>query len=342
MSSRLKLVAVLAVSLVLCGQALARPSDSSLGSAGLKAARQRPGRPPTPPPPPPPPVQTTPTVLGHAPVGGDVSLNATIGVRFSEAMNTSSAESAFSISPAVSGSFSWSGYTLQYTPDSPLAADSSYTVTVAATAQSAAGISLASPVSWTFTTLTPVVQLGRISCVGDSITEGKYPGALQSLLGSAFEVGNFGSGGTCVVINNGGVAVPYIKTAVCRQAQQFLPSTVVIMLGTNDSDPLIYRRISRFVSDYEQLVRQFQAVPTNPNIYLVKPPAIFGDPYGLSNSNLVNGVIPRIEQVANEMGVSTIDVYSATAGHPEYFSDGVHPNSTGAAVIAGVIAQAIK
>jgi alpha-L-fucosidase 2 len=178
--------------------------------------------------------------------------------------------------------------------------------------------------------------------VGDSITEGLYPAALQGLLGTTADVGNFGSGGTCVVINNGGVAVPYITTAVCQQAQQFMPTTVVIMLGTNDTDPDIYKYISRFVADYEQLVRQFQAVSTHPKIWLVKPPAIYGTPYGLNNTNLVNGVIPRISQVASEMGLSTIDVYSATTGHPEYFVDGVHPNSKGAAVIANVIAEAIR
>jgi lysophospholipase L1-like esterase len=282
-------------------------------------------------------------VLTVSPTGTSVNPAAVIAVTFSEAMNPSSSQFAFSLSPSVSGSFSWSGSTMRYAPGAPLTAQTTYTVTIAATAQSALGVSLAAPVSWSFTTAAPPPpQAPRISCVGDSITEGKYPAALQTAVGSAYQVGNFGSGGTCVVINNGGVAVPYLSTAVCTQALQFQPSTVVMMLGTNDTDARIYKRIGSFVSDYEQLVRQFQAVPNHPKIWLVKPPAIYGTPYGLSNTNLVNGIIPRIQQVADEMGLSTIDVYSATTGHPEYFSDGVHPNSTGAAVIAGVIANAIK
>jgi alpha-L-fucosidase 2 len=201
---------------------------------------------------------------------------------------------------------------------------------------------MSADVSWSFTTAAEGAQVLKVSCLGDGVTEFKYPAALQNTLGEGYEVGNFGSGGTCVVINNGGVATPYINTAVCQQSQQFQPNIVVIMLGTNDSDPAIYEHIDSFVSDYKQLIEQFQALPSHPTIWLVMPSAIFGPPYQLSNDNLVNGVIPLIQQVADEMGLSTIDCYTPTAGHPEYFRDGVHLNDTGAAVVANVIAEAIR
>jgi lysophospholipase L1-like esterase len=41
------------------------------------------------------------------------------------------------------------------------------------------------------------------------------------------------------------------------------------------------------------------------------------------------------------LNLPTVDVNSALANHPEYFDDGVHPNSDGAMVIASEINNAI-
>jgi lysophospholipase L1-like esterase len=45
--------------------------------------------------------------------------------------------------------------------------------------------------------------------------------------------------------------------------------------------------------------------------------------------------------VANEFSLPVVDVNSALTDHPEYFSDGVHPNSEGAMVIANEIWEAL-
>ena len=42
-------------------------------------------------------------------------------------------------------------------------------------------------------------------------------------------------------------------------------------------------------------------------------------------------IIPRI---AEKTGAGLIDLYTPTEGHPEYFTDGVHPNRQGNEVIA--------
>jgi lysophospholipase L1-like esterase len=52
-------------------------------------------------------------------------------------------------------------------------------------------------------------------------------------------------------------------------------------------------------------------------------------------------IIPKIQQVASDLGLPVIDVYSPMLGHPEYFVDGVHPNYEGASVIAETIYQQI-
>jgi hypothetical protein len=103
---------------------------------------------------PPPP---NPIVESHVPVDGaiGVPVAAAIEVTFSEPMDWVSTESAFSISPFVSGSFSWSfdNTTLTFTPGASLAYDTLFTATISTAAMSQAGQYLESPYTWSFTTV---------------------------------------------------------------------------------------------------------------------------------------------------------------------------------------------
>jgi lysophospholipase L1-like esterase len=177
----------------------------------------------------------------------------------------------------------------------------------------------------------------RVACVGDSITEGSYyPSDLQGLLGKNYTVGNFGAGGSTVLFSSD---KPYIYRIAFQKAMAFHADIVVIMLGTNDATPKYYGKIDNFDRDYKMLIGQFKA--ENPQIWLVKPPPIFYDGLGPNSANLVNGVIPRIEQVATELGLPIIDVYTLLLNHPEFFTDGVHPGSEGAETVAAAVYQAI-
>ena len=179
----------------------------------------------------------------------------------------------------------------------------------------------------------------RVACLGDSITElSNYPNDLQTMLGADYSVRNFGVSGSTVLLHTD---KPYIDQEAFQRAKEFLPTIVVILLGTNDVRSDIYQSIDNFVADYEQLVSEVQALESKPKIFLVKPPPIFDNEFDLSNTNLVEGVIPRIEQVAKELGLTTIDVYTPLANHPEYFMDGIHPNNEGARLIASEIYKAI-
>jgi hypothetical protein len=179
----------------------------------------------------------------------------------------------------------------------------------------------------------------RVACIGDSITElSTYPTDLEELLGCNYYVREFGVTGSTVVVNS---YTPYLYEPRFSAAKLFLPDIVVILLGTNDARADNYQSIDEFVADYKQLVGELQALESNPKIYLVKPPPIFENELELSNDNLVGGVIPRVEQVANDLGLSLIDVYTPLVGHPEYFVDGVHPNFDGASVIANQMYKAL-
>ncbi|MDY6930665.1 MAG: Ig-like domain-containing protein [Halobacteriota archaeon] len=93
-----------------------------------------------------------PTITDNSPTGTDVSIGSDISVTFSEAMNTTSAEDAFGISPSVSGSFGWNGNEMTFDPTSDLSNEQTYTVTMGTGAEDLAGNNLESEYSWNFTT----------------------------------------------------------------------------------------------------------------------------------------------------------------------------------------------
>jgi acyl-CoA thioesterase-1 len=180
----------------------------------------------------------------------------------------------------------------------------------------------------------------RVPCVGDSITGGtEYPADLWMLLGSAnYTVGNFGVGGSTAALDSWN---PYINNGAFQEAKEFQPNIVIIMLGTNDANPLIRPNNGSFVNDYVKLVEEFQALSSKPNIYLVKPPPIFINGTTPSAEYFRDNVIPTIEHVANQTKLPIIDVYSALANYSEFFRDGVHPDEQGAILIANEIYKTI-
>src|SRR4051812_7771397 len=83
----------------------------------------------------------------------------------------------------------------------------------------------------------------KVACVGDSITFGagikdrdknSYPAQLQGLLGSGYEVKNFGVSGATLLKEGD---KPYWKEKAFEAAKKFEPNIVIIKLGTNDSKP---------------------------------------------------------------------------------------------------------
>jgi sialate O-acetylesterase len=175
--------------------------------------------------------------------------------------------------------------------------------------------------------------------VGDSITDGSgYVNDLSTLLGVNYTVGNFGVGGACV---SQGSKKPYANLPQFEGVKGFLPDIVVIMLGTNDAPETPTGSIVNFTRDYKTLITGFQASASRPEIWLVKLPPIFNNTEGFSSQFLLQEVIPRIEQVANQTGLPLIDVYTPLASHPEYFPDGVHPYGEGARIIATEVFNAI-
>ncbi|HEX9987183.1 MAG TPA: Ig-like domain-containing protein [Chloroflexia bacterium] len=97
---------------------------------------------------------------------GDVAGIAPIAVTFSEAMDKSSAQSAFEVVPAVSGDFKWQENTLLFTPQSALSPSTAYTVTMSAAAKTGSGKELAVPLSASFKTAPPPAILRTLPSDG--------------------------------------------------------------------------------------------------------------------------------------------------------------------------------
>lgn len=187
----------------------------------------------------------------------------------------------------------------------------------------------------------PPAEQIRVACVGDSLTQSsEYPYDLWRLIGNeSYLLHNFGVGARTVSLQS---ETPYMNTSAFQEALDFQPDIVIIMLGTNDAQPSLHRFNTSFVSDYVKLISAFQALPNNPEIYVVLPPPITSNQSGaMDSAYFEKTVIPAIQTAANETGVPIIDVFSASTWTMNLYIDGVHINSAGAKVVADTVYRAI-
>ena len=194
----------------------------------------------------------------------------------------------------------------------------------------------------------PAQDAVRVACIGNSITEGfgiamssqlGYPAQLQKLLGSKYNVRNFGVSAH-TLLNKGDN--PYMNRPEWQYALAFNPQVVVIKLGTNDSKPYNWQHGKEFSTDLQQMIDALKALPAKPTIYLASPVKVHENPYQINDSIVANEIIPIINKVAKKNKLQVIDLYNAITDKKLFLSDGVHPNDKGAAEMAKVIADAIK
>lgn len=192
-------------------------------------------------------------------------------------------------------------------------------------------------------------RIYKVYCMGDSITYGKgvpeeqraeasYPAVLGKLLGSRYEVVNYGvSGRTLLDIPEKSYrATGYLDIVKLQQ-----PDIIIVMLGSNDS-----RRgrwdAGKYKEAYLAFVRELQEIESAPDIYIMAPPEAFPREdgniiHGIRNDIIHDEIGRIVREVAEETGVHIIDLYAVTEDHPEYFYDGVHPNQEGYAIVAQAI-----
>lgn len=190
----------------------------------------------------------------------------------------------------------------------------------------------------------------KVACIGDSITKGlglknddqSYPEQLQELLGSNFNVQNFGFSGATLLSKG---HKPYIETATYKQALAFKPDIAIIALGINDTDPRNWPNYGdEFEQDYSTLIRNLRKTNPDVAIYICTLTPIFsGHLRFLSGTrDWYQAISQLIPKIAENNQVKLIDINSQLKNRIDLFEDNVHPNAEGASIISKHISQAIK
>ena len=215
----------------------------------------------------------------------------------------------------------------------------------------------------------------RVACIGNSITDGMgidmasqlgYPAQLQQLLGSDYDVRNFGRSGRTMLQKGDH---PYMIEQAWKDAKAFVgssqnqdanrPDIVIIKLGTNDSKPENWQYKAEFESDMQAMIDSLcpmvpvlnkKGKPTkklkradSPRIYLCTPIPAYKEPWGITNAVLNNEVIPAIRRVAEKNGLTVIDLNSEFKPDDQLMQrDGIHPTDKGARRMAEIVADVLK
>jgi len=134
---------------------------------------------------------------------------------------------------------------------------------------------------------------------------------------------------------------PYTHTQEFAQSLAVAPNIVVILLGSNDSKPYNWQYKDNFVADYTALITSYRALESNPQIWIAYPTPAFPGMAGISNTTIIEEIIPLINIVAQNTGVGVIDLYTPLSSKGDLFPDTVHPNAEGATIIAQTVYSAI-
>ena len=174
-----------------------------------------------------------PTITAVSPTTGStgVAITTALTATFSEAMNASTiTASTFTLAAqggaAVSGTVSYSsnGNIATFTPNNPLAYNTTYTATITTGVQSSQGAALAASYTWTFTTATPPVP--TVTAV--TPTSGATSVAITTAVTAAFSVPMNSAtitGSTFTLTAQGGGAVAgTVSYSSANQAATFDPS----------------------------------------------------------------------------------------------------------------------
>ena len=168
-----------------------------------------------------------------------------------------------------------------------------------------------------------------------------YPNQLQELLGTSYQVMNFG---ICDRTLQDQADKPYRQEKIYAASLVSEPDTVIIMLGTNDAKPANWNA-ERYENDLRSYVSVYRDLASVPNVILMQPPKTFFL-LGKKLDDIMDAAIggemhDSIARVGKETGCPVVDLYHLTGNHREWFVDGIHPNKNGARMIAEAVKKAL-
>lgn len=190
----------------------------------------------------------------------------------------------------------------------------------------------------------------KVACVGDSVTFGagiedpevnSFPAQLQQLLGSNYEVGNFGHSGATMLRNG---HKPYWDKSEFKNSKDFAPNIVIIHLGLNDQGNNNWPdHKDEFEQDYLDMISVYKNLPSKPKVIICKMTPTFSGHHwfeeGMRES--FKEIQSKIETIAKKASVDLIDLHEPLYRFPEYFPDNLHPTKEGAQIIANKTFSAI-
>lgn len=189
----------------------------------------------------------------------------------------------------------------------------------------------------------------HIVCIGDSITFGagvqplqdlqSYPAYLQKLMGSKYQVMNFGLSGRTLLSTGD---IPYVRERNYPKTFGISDAYYVIMLGTNDTKPVNWNG-EQYEKELEEFIRKYPegrvTVMKLPYAFPAKGHAV---PVFEIREEQITEANQIIDRVAEKLDIPVIDLHSFTEDHREWYRDGVHPNAEGNRKIAEYIFDHLK
>jgi lysophospholipase L1-like esterase len=192
----------------------------------------------------------------------------------------------------------------------------------------------------------------RVTCIGDSITEGGacnsngYVPILQNYLGGDYLITNAGRSSQTQLkrgLCNDLTPCSYWNTSAWTVALESDPDIVTIMLGTNDAKFFNWEGIQQdtgdyFALDYVDMIRKVRSLKSHPEVFIMVPPPLLQPVFDM-NMTVINEIFPTlVKDIGTVIDTPIIDIYSAmlpeTYRGTDLLCDGCHPTAYGNDLIA--------
>lgn len=188
----------------------------------------------------------------------------------------------------------------------------------------------------------------KIACLGASICAGarlahpetqSYPAQLGQLLGAGYQVTNYGVSSTTLLKKGDH---PYWNTQQYKDALASEPDIVLIDLGGNDSKLVNRVHLDEYETDYKEMIRAFQSLPTHPRILLLLPIVSFvPDTTQIWDPVIKDRILPKVRQVAFETALEAVNLNALFIGKPALLPDGIHPELEGTTMMAKTLYEVV-